>query len=69
MLSVDEEVERYLGGLEWGRDIPYKIGEEIEQGSFVYNVVNYSRCPNTWTHLRVLRIGGMKFMNMIFQEE
>lgn len=58
MLSVDEEIKEYLNRLEWEKDIPYKKGQEVEPGSFVYDVVNYSRCPNTWTHLRIIRIEG-----------
>ena len=41
--------------LDWKRDVPYKKGQEVEEGSFVYDVVNYNPHPNDWSHLRVVR--------------
>ena len=44
----------------WERDVPYSRGEEIEKGSFVYGVVDYTNNPleNYWSHLRIIRREG-----------
>jgi hypothetical protein len=44
----------------WERDVPYSKGKEIEKGSFVYGVVDYTHnlIENYWSHLRVVRREG-----------
>jgi len=40
----------------WERDVPYKKEQEIEKGSFVYDVINYENSlrKDHWSHLRVV---------------